>query len=230
MVRKMVSIMGWIFGKFPEEPVEVSVYECEEGALFGWSVAVSETGSTIEELASAAEQTISNNIPKMMWRRELLGYSVRVEEISYASRIDVRIILWNDSNYPPDRLMEDREKVNDGCHRIAMVLYKALRDIARTSVRNPSELEDLLALELQAILALEQLGEDVTLRKQQALDPDHPSRGRRRNKRAKWQGYKAQRGLAVDDASVSVLSERRRQNLQAGVNGNAPNAGGAAGP
>jgi len=88
---------------------------------------------------------------------------------------------------------------------------------------DPEFHEDLQ--ELQTIAALEALGEDVTARKAKALDPDDPARGRRRNKRKFWSDYKQQRGVTIDDASVHLLSERRRQALEIRGNGSAPDAG-----
>lgn len=87
---------------------------------------------------------------------------------------------------------------------------------------DPEFHEDLQ--ELQTIAALEALGEDMTARKVKALDPDDPARGRRRNNRKFWSDYKQQRGITIDDASVNLLSERRRQALEARDNGPASDA------
>lgn len=41
-----------------------------------------------------------------------------------------------------------------------------------------------------------------------ALDPDHPARGRRRNKVKMWQGYKQQRGIELDDQRLRDVPRR----------------------
>lgn len=88
---------------------------------------------------------------------------------------------------------------------------------------DPETVEDLE--ELQVIAALEALGEDVTERKRNALDPEHPARGRRRNKRKTWTGYKQMRAVEIDHESIGVLSKRQREHSQARRDGNAPDAG-----
>ena len=41
-----------------------------------------------------------------------------------------------------------------------------------------------------------------------ALDPDHPHRGRRRNKTKRWDDYKTERGVVIDTAAVARLKRQ----------------------
>ena len=51
---------------------------------------------------------------------------------------------------------------------------------------------------LQAIVAKRALGIDDSDEDRNALDPDHPSAGRRRNKTKTWKGYKKNRGIELE--------------------------------
>jgi len=63
-------------------------------------------------------------------------------------------------------------------------------------------IEDVEAL--QAIAAKKSLGiEDAA--DVNSLNPDHPQRGRRRNKTKTWAGYKQQRGIEIDAAATQRL-------------------------
>lgn len=44
-----------------------------------------------------------------------------------------------------------------------------------------------------------------------ALDVDHPARGRRRNKTKTWQGFKKQRGIVLDDERLRDVPRRQRK-------------------
>jgi hypothetical protein len=138
---------------FPKEEIVVGVYECERGTMFGWTAAVSRTGPILNSIAESTEQAIADTISKMIWCKEALQYRVGVERVDFATRVDLRMILWNDDEYPAERLSKDREAIYAACHALAVRLYDSLRGQARTRVQKRDMLQAELGFELQAFLA-----------------------------------------------------------------------------
>ena len=71
----------------------------------------------------------------------------------------------------------------------------------------PEIMEDLEALQIIAAKRGAGLPEDDMDRN--ALDLDHPSAGRRRNKLKQWDGYLADKGLEIDSSAVARVKARR---------------------
>lgn len=61
---------------------------------------------------------------------------------------------------------------------------------------------------MNALVARKSLGEDVSKEIANALDPDHPASGRRRNKTKTWQGYKRQRGVEIHHEAIARLKHK----------------------
>lgn len=64
---------------------------------------------------------------------------------------------------------------------------------------------------LQALAAKKQLGVIDEAEVKAALDPDHPARGRRRNKTKSWRGYKKQRGVELEEEYLRNVPKRKRK-------------------
>lgn len=138
---------------FPKEPIEVSIYDADEATIFGWTAAVSDPRPIFDALATAAEDALTNTVAHAIWNTDALQYGVRVERIDFATKIDLRILLWKHPDYPPDRRAQDCSLIHATCHDLAVRLYAAMRDKARTKVRKPDLLHAELELELRGLLA-----------------------------------------------------------------------------
>lgn len=77
----------------------------------------------------------------------------------------------------------------------------------RAHAHEPDVFDD--AEVLQAIAAKRAIGIDDA-EDAKALDPDHPSRGRRRNKAKTWQGYKLNRGIELNEERLRDVPRRKR--------------------
>lgn len=78
----------------------------------------------------------------------------------------------------------------------------------RHAFEQPEILEDVEVL--QAIVAKKQLGIDDP-GAANALDPEHPSRGRKRNKLKTWDGYKQKRGVTINEQASKRLRDRSQR-------------------
>ena len=97
---------------------------------------------------------------------------------------------------PEDFANASVEKWPDQCEIISEVNAEHLYN-DRCHVTDPEIKEDSDAL--QAIATKRSLNIDEDDNDLNALDPDHPSRGRRRNKRKTWIGFKQAEGIEISN-------------------------------